>query len=358
MADDEYIPTLTHATERDIDLVLVEELHASADFLIWMAARAGITGSVALWDVKHSKRRTRSRREIDIFIEIDHADKTRAAILIENKLDATEQPDQAESYREELQILSDGYAHAAMIIVCPDAYIAQHPDFVGKFDVAVTYEEIRDFFRELEQEAGTGTVLRYGFRAEILDQAVQKHRRGYTPIPDKVVGDFNAQYVALLAQIAPEIHPGNSMLKPANPRESTSMIFDQNASLAELPAEIRPRRFAHELGRGSERRANYVAVTFAGWGRVLPAIRERLEADTEALGAAFSAKPPTKVRPNPGLVMSVPCDPVDNQGSFQEQQDALVTGMHLARELRRWLISNQTILADWKDLTNKQEETL
>lgn len=348
MNGDEFIPTLTHATERDIDLILVEEFQASADFVVWMLAQVGITGPIAKWDVKHSKRRTRSRREIDIFTEIDLADGTRAAVLIENKLDATEQPDQAESYQEELRLLSEGYDFQAMIIVCPSAYISAHSEFISKFDASITYEGIEQYFREAEREAGTEAVLRFRFRAELMDQAVNKHRRGYTPIPDEIVGDFNAQYVYLLAEIAPEIKPGNSMLKPANPRESTSMIFDQNASLAELPEEIRPRRFAHELGRGSDRRANYVAATFAGWGKAFPELREQLEADTKSLGAKFSAKPATKVRPNPGLVVSIPSEPVDNQSSFEAQRTKLESGIRRAQDLRRWLLENQETLHAWK----------
>ena len=39
MSDGSFIPTLTHATERDIDLLLVEELYTSRDFVFWMAAQ-------------------------------------------------------------------------------------------------------------------------------------------------------------------------------------------------------------------------------------------------------------------------------------------------------------------------------
>lgn len=90
MIDDEFIPTLSHATERDIDLLLVEELFSSNDFATWIAGHAGISQQIVACDVKHSKRRTRSRREIDIFVEVDHSDGTRSALLIENKLDASE----------------------------------------------------------------------------------------------------------------------------------------------------------------------------------------------------------------------------------------------------------------------------
>ena len=64
-----FIPTLTHATERDIDLLLVEELYASPAFVGWIAAQGGVLGQVETSTVLHSKRRTRSQRESDIFVD-------------------------------------------------------------------------------------------------------------------------------------------------------------------------------------------------------------------------------------------------------------------------------------------------
>ena len=352
----EYIPTLTHATERDIDLLVVEELHASRQFVEWMIRHVDFARPIAAWDVKHSKRRTRSRREIDIFVEIDHQDQTRSALLIENKLDASEQPDQAESYREELDAVASGYARAAMIIICPEAYSARQAAFTARFDAVVSYESIATYLREVEREVGDDLVLRYRFRADVVDQAIHKYRRGYTPIPDRVVVDFNARYVALLAELAPELVPGQSMLKPANPRESTSMIFDQAKSLAGIADSIRPRRFAHELGRGSERRANYVAATFAGWGAALEAIEDQLTADTSESDAFFFAAQPTKTRPNPGLVMAVPTRPVDNQGDFESQRGTIEEGIGKALTLRRWLLANQDKIAGWQALVDADRE--
>lgn len=340
----DYIPTLTHATERDIDLLLVEELYANYDFLVWLAAKVDIDGPFHDWDVKHSKRRTQSRREIDIFVEMKDQSDCKHALLIENKIDAGEQPDQAESYREELAVLAEPYARRAMIIVCPEAYALQHHEFTGKFDAVVTYQDVRGFFDQMAAEVGDDLVLRARLRRELFDQAIEKHRRGYTPVPDKVVGDFNALYVALLRRLKVPLVPGKSMLKVANPRESTSMIFDQDQSLSRLPKAIRPRRFAHELGRGSDRRANYVAVTFAGWGVLPKSTLDELARDVASLGAILQAKPATKARPNPGLVLAVSTAPVDNQGSFAEQEADLVQGIEAAVKLRSWLFENTATL--------------
>ncbi|HEY1615664.1 MAG TPA: hypothetical protein VGF97_18460 [Rhizomicrobium sp.] len=64
------ILTLTHATERDVDLVLGEELKCSTDFVRWFANKIASMVSASIdftaSDVTHSKLRTHNRREIDI----------------------------------------------------------------------------------------------------------------------------------------------------------------------------------------------------------------------------------------------------------------------------------------------------
>lgn len=105
MVNSEDLLTLTHATERDVDLLLVEELTCSAEFVAWILRRVS-SGDVRSSSVAHSKRRTFNRREIDITLSIEgQAGKT--IILIENKLDTAEQPRQAESYAEEARTLVD-----------------------------------------------------------------------------------------------------------------------------------------------------------------------------------------------------------------------------------------------------------
>lgn len=63
------ILTLTHAAERDIDLLLVEEFKSSPDFVRWFSGQvvAAIGGSipVGLSQVMHSRRRT-APDEVDL----------------------------------------------------------------------------------------------------------------------------------------------------------------------------------------------------------------------------------------------------------------------------------------------------
>ena len=131
------------------------------------------------------------------------------------------------------------------------------------------------------------------------------------------------------------------------------MIFDHGASLAAIPADVRPTRFAHELGRGQDHRANYVAVTFGGWGSGISALKRIIERELAELGATVSAKAATKVRPNPGLTVACPTPPVDNQQDFAVQRAKLIEGIERAMNFQKWLTTNVSTLRAWKLLVDR-----
>jgi|SRR5579862_5956819 len=212
------ILTLTHATERDVDLLLVEELKCSADFVRWfvnkVSAKAEAPIELAASDVTHSRRRTYNRREIDICLVLNAPGGPPTILLIENKLDTSEQFEQAESYRAEAeQFIQSGEACAAYtVIVCPSAYARQHAVFASKFNVNISYEDISAYLAERARQPGElGARLKH--RHEILEQAITKSRRGYEAVPLPVIEQFNAKYVALAMKECPALEPGPSMLK-------------------------------------------------------------------------------------------------------------------------------------------------
>lgn len=128
------ILTLTHATERDIDLLLVEELICGTDLLARLVKEGfdidlGPMGYRS-HRVIHSQRRIHNRREIDICVEITTTEAKPTYLLIENKLDASEQADQSESYQGEAEFLvSSGRAFEAWtMLVSPVA----RPQRIGR----------------------------------------------------------------------------------------------------------------------------------------------------------------------------------------------------------------------------------
>jgi hypothetical protein len=250
----DYILTLTHATERDVDLLLIEELKCSSDFVRWFANKiASVTGASINFtasDVTHSKRRTYNRREIDICVRLKVPAGLATILLIENKLDTSEQFEQAESYRTEArQFAQNGEARAAYtVIVCPGAYARQNATFSSKFDALISYEDISAYLAERSQQPGElGARLKH--RHEMLEQAITKSRRGYEAVPLPVIEQFNAKYVALAKKECPALKAGPSMLKEGRPGESKTMIF---------APEVLPRwdflpqtRIVHQLREGN-----------------------------------------------------------------------------------------------------------
>lgn len=351
----EFMPIFRYASERDVDVLIVEELIASRSFveIVLASAFKQIDRSkISSWDVKHSTSRLMSRREIDIRLIASTTEGERVCLLIENKLDESEQPGQGESYQAEAIELrtNRSFDLVASCLICPDGYAEKNSQFAQKFDLVLSYEILKSHFqkrlvddRALDEEL----VSRLTHRISLLDQAIEKRRRGYTQIVLPEKAGFNSKYVALLSSLAPLCRPGNQMLRgDGAPAESVSMLFDALSTFREVPDSVRPRRFAHEFGRGQEHRANYVAVTFAKWGRFLREFRDEFEKDLAGTPYELIARV-TSSRPNPGLVLFERTNPVNYDFAFEEQQDDIATSIQKAESLRKWVLQNFSILNRW-----------
>ena len=345
--------TLTHATERDVDLLLVEELKTSEKFLEQFLNLMCLPSTQILsWSVTHSRRRTYSRREIDIAVSVERTVAPRRLwLLVENKLDETEQPEQAESYAQEsATMLREARADLVRtVLVCPDSYAQKNADFAAKFDHVVQYERVAEILAKRTDEETGELRARIGFRRELILQAITKARRGYQQIPLAPIATFNTRYVALCREIAPKLPPGPNMLRlDGNPAESVSMLFDHANAFSELPREIRPRRLAHEFGRGQVHRSHYAAVTIGAWGSHFEKLKPMIEKDLALVGYQARAALPTSKRPRPGLVIYAETPPIDNLGDFAMQRKAIERGIRETDELRHWVLSNAALLQKWK----------
>ena len=345
------IHTLTHATERDVDLLLVEELKCSADFVRWFADKVvAVTAapiSVAASEVTHSKRRTYNRREIDICVALRGFTGQTTILLIENKLDTSEQFEQAESYRAEAALLVEsGNARAAFtVLVCPGAYVRQHATFASKFDANVSYEDISVYMAERARQPGElGARLRH--RHELIVQAITKSRRGYEAIPLPLIEQFNAKYVTLAKNECPALKADPSMLKEGRPGESKTMIFAPEA----LPVwEFLPQmRIVHQLREGN---AN---VNFYGWGDHFTALAGAMASDLA--GTPYRLVPTVNKRANgkSGLMIVAETPSIDNLSGFDAQRDLILAGMKAADDLRAWIWSHREVIRRWSMLVTSR----
>jgi len=341
---DDNILTLTHAIERDIDLLFVEEFKCNPAFTGWVISRVWPGTSITGSEIVHSKRRTHTRREIDLCLNLTTDIGDRACLLIENKLEADDQPRQAESYREEAEILiTQGRAQrTATMIVCPTAYQSENPGFIAGFDNIITYEEIVSFLQaQANQEVHRELAMRLSHRCDLLRQAIEKKRRGYERVPVAVIGTFNRDYVDLCRKRFPRLTPGPSMLKPEAPGESVTMIFA--AETLSKAAWLPQMQLVHQL-----REAN-VNINFYTWGDAFEAVALDLRKDLQGTGFTLSATVNRRKGGRSGLMVCIPTPTVNNQLPFADQTDAILQGMDAADRLRHWFLANQSLLRSWSD---------
>lgn len=336
-ADDGFL-TLTHATERDVDLLLIEELKCSEGFVRWLVTEVGKRIGVDLGhtssSVSHSKRRIYNRREIDITLELVGA-AGRTTFLIENKLDTGAQPLQAESYAEEIRdLVSTGSADRAFsILIAPAAYLASAPGFSAKFSCSIAYEDISANFRQRASQADGELASRLSHRTDILEQAITKARRGYQAVPLVQIEAFNAKYVALLTSAGIDLEPGPSMLKEGRPGESKTMIFSPSA-LPKWPC-LPQTRLVHQLREGN---AN---INLYGWGDHFSHLAQILA--PVLVGTVFRPVPTVnkRIAGKSGLMIVADTPSVDNLEGFDAQREAIMAGMKTTKSLQAWFLANR-----------------
>lgn len=184
------LPFLQSVDERDVDFVLLEEFHSDPAFVRWFFEK--VTGKpynngrfVGAW---HSISDP-CLGESDLTVVIESNDK-RFGVLIENKIDALAQPEQAGRYslRATNSKIAGEWHECATCIVAPERYLAVDQE-AGKYDARITYEAIHDWLRR-----NTPETKRRQFRLDIFAMAIKQHRRGRTRHVDERVAMFFREY--------------------------------------------------------------------------------------------------------------------------------------------------------------------
>ena len=200
--------------ERDIDLLLAEELAVSPEFAKWFLSRTKKFAATPADVVDVFVSRSDVTGESDLVVVLDRADgNSRFALLIEDKIDAPLQPEQELRYRRraEGEILRGDYSEYEVILCSPEKYRAVHPD-AGAFDSFVSYEAIADFLN-----SNASTDRRSAYRANIVATATWRNSNTWTRIDDAITNAFwNAAY-----EIATKEFPDLEMKHPELTKDST-----------------------------------------------------------------------------------------------------------------------------------------
>lgn len=202
--------------ERDMDVLILEEIKCNPVFRKWFLEKTiGQIDNYEFLGVWHSLTQI-SLGEIDITFLIKN-DKEKTLFLLENKIDADFQPDQADRYRLMGQQRKDeGHCdNFFTVLIAPQKYIVRNNDF----NFYIEYEELRSWFID-KSELGD----RAKYKADILSIAIEKLRRGYSAIIHEGATAFWKTYF----QFATKNYPHLKMRKPPDgvPKSSDFIMFE------------------------------------------------------------------------------------------------------------------------------------
>ena len=183
---------LDRVIERDIDLLLLEEVHCNTNFAGWLRDRSEIGGNCTFDNAWNSL--ATADGESDLIAIYNEGKLTRQrpqdepvhiALMIENKIDAAFQPNQAERYRKRGQagIEAGHWSKYVTILFAPKQYIK---NMTGEhvFDLAISYEEAA---KELNSYSDPRSL----WKAEVLRQAAKGKMAHSRPIvPDEHVTEL------------------------------------------------------------------------------------------------------------------------------------------------------------------------
>ena len=299
--------------ERDIDLVLLEEFLATPEFATWFANTAGLKDRALGTAVDASRSVTHTTGESDLEVRFESS-AGRTLLLIENKIGAGLQPQQAERYRLR------GADHAAKgrcdrfftVIIAPDKYFADEAQLKG-FDCRVSYEALMRWY-----ENATFLGARRLYKLALLQSGIDKATFGYQPDVDTTVTDFFRGYWDIVVSAYSDLE----MIPPKGRPGGSGRVYFRSAELTSLRADV-----AHKTSHGVvDLHLRDRASRMAGVEAILAAI---LEPDMSLASAGKSVAVRLKVQA------------IDRTASAVTQRAAIQECLNAARRLRDWAISHR-----------------
>jgi len=202
---------VSSVAERDVDFIVLEEFEVSDSFTAWFSARVYefpvFKSRIGAW---HSVT-VANLGETDLLLLFEATDGSRKSVLIENKINASPQPDQGKRYRRrgEQGSLDGSWDEFRTCIIAPRRYLgsSKHSEI---YDVEVSYEEIMAHFvsRGLRD-------IRFTYRANLMQEGIEQNRRGYQPRISESMTDFVREYVAYAKGNFPNLGIQDAKPRPA-----------------------------------------------------------------------------------------------------------------------------------------------
>jgi hypothetical protein len=300
--------------ERDLDLLLLEELYSSPAFRSFVSKAAGFPelAEESLTSVFRSVTHSSGESDLELYLEL--ADGRRAVLLIENKIDASLQPAQAERYRQraDAYVAAGDVDTARTLLVAPERYFGPEQDKKG-FDARLSYEEIDAWF-----DSQTQQDRRFAYKRFLIRSAIEKGTLGYQSIADYQMTTFWRQYWECAMKVAPELN----MKEPGGRPAGSTHIFFQ------------PDQFPVDLWLVHKFRQGFVDIELSHWG-------ERLAELREAIGDVIPPET-TVVRISKSAAIRWPV-PVLEPLRGEEQKPMALEALSAACALLQWYREHQSL---------------
>ncbi|MGC9462368.1 hypothetical protein [Vibrio genomosp. F10] len=206
---------LKSISERDVDLLILEELNISSRFAHWFVSRVLCQPvnivKVGAW---HSVIDP-TLGESDLVFIYQSDDGSDQAVLIENKIDATAQPEQGLRYKKrgEKGIESGNWVDFKTCLIAPKKYLDRN---IEEYDSSIAYEEIMAVFVSEGDDRGV-------YRANFIKEAIEKNRRGYKAVVSDEMTNFAKDYLKYVQDKHPQLNPEAS--KPRAPGNTWIRFF-------------------------------------------------------------------------------------------------------------------------------------
>lgn len=168
-------PIVPSVRERDIDIQILQLVETSDEFRDWFIRQFAPNANVEqVLSISHSVKRIHGESDIELGIETTTGEEI--LILIENKIDASLQEDQAERYfKRGEKYVESGLCNGFEVgLLAPEGYVKKRER--NQFGKVLTYESIRKQTQELQHDSTP-------FIRTLLDLAIEKQEGGPNSYP-------------------------------------------------------------------------------------------------------------------------------------------------------------------------------
>ncbi|SDY97577.1 hypothetical protein [Halopenitus persicus] len=158
--------SIASAGEQEVDFILVQLLETSVDFRQWLVRQAvpELEISRYLGSVMHATYAGEGESDVEFGFRSVSGD--RHLVLIEDKIDASKQPDQVERYfnRGQYRVDRGSWDSFTVCLVAPESYVSDEDE--AEFDSILRYEDVLDYLEDATHDSAAffSTVFESGMR--------------------------------------------------------------------------------------------------------------------------------------------------------------------------------------------------